>query len=291
MVIRNAIFLIFVFLIISVLSLSVLYFYDYSIKLGDELKEKDRAIQNLELEKSGLQSEITALKSRILEIESFCQNISAGKELRNPTWSELKNFLEMDQTNKLIYNETFDCSGFAIELFKRARNSNFRCAIVEIESEKNTTGHLLNAFQTVDKGLVFVDETGNEKGGGKDKIAYIKIGNPYGTIELSKIKERHIACDVSCDEFAKELTYVNYSNLFDYNYFLDRKKCVEFYEECIDSYNNAVDEYNEGGGKYGYSELLRWKENLEALESEISGDGFYSLTEGNAAIEGIEIYW
>jgi|GEM_PF-5864230 len=73
MVIRNAIFLIFVFLIISVLSLSVLYFYGYNIKLSDELKEKNYAIQNLELEKSGLQNEITALKLEFWRSNRFAK--------------------------------------------------------------------------------------------------------------------------------------------------------------------------------------------------------------------------
>jgi len=190
----------------------------------------------------------------------------------------------------IFNNETFDCTGFAVELFKRARASGFRVGFVDLEFGENKTGHMLNVFQTVDKGLIFIDVTGNEKGTERDKVAYIKLGNFYGTIELNGVKEKRIACDISCSQFAKELTYVNYQNLFDYDYFLESKKCVEFYTECIDQYNKAVDEFNKGNKKYSYAELKKWFENLEILGNELSRDNFYIISQGDE-VKNIQIYW
>ena len=281
-----------VFVVISFLLCLVFYYKDYNkAEFDNQIEEKNSLIQGLEQEKLELQNNITKLKKRFEEIESFCQNISTSEELKNPSWNELKIFLETDQTNKLIYNRTFDCLGFGVELFKRARNSGLRCAIVEIEFEENTTSHVLNAFQTADKSLVFVDATGNENGTGKDRIGYIKIREPYGTAELSVIKENMISCDVDCNQFAKQVSYVNYTDFFGYSYFLELKKCKEFYEDCIDLYNNAVKEYNKGERKYSYSELQSWRQNLEALEEDISGDGFYSVSEWEGTVKNIEIYW
>lgn len=265
-----------------------LFFYVY--ELNEEIKEKGSLIQKLKDENEGLKNNITSLKIELEKVRGVLQNLSEARKskLRNPSWKELKVFLEADKTNELIYNEdTFDCSGFALELFKHARANGLRCGFVEVKFEEG--GHSLNVFQT-DKGLVFVDVIGNEAGSGKDKVAYVKIGESYGTIVLDGIKEKLISCNVNCSQFAKEISYVNYSNIFNYNYFLGFKRCTELYENCTDQYNKAVEEYNEGRGDYTYSELQQWLENLKALEKEISSENRYFISEGKV-VKNIQIYY
>ncbi|MFA5317546.1 MAG: hypothetical protein WC369_09015, partial [Dehalococcoidales bacterium] len=64
---------------------------------------------------------LTALQ---VDYENRLKAIIGGTEdsqLRNPTWSELKEFLENDDTDLLVYAEDkFDCTGFAITLRDRA---------------------------------------------------------------------------------------------------------------------------------------------------------------------------
>lgn len=266
--------------------LLVFFLVAHLIDLNEKLREKTLTIQNLQNETAGLESEIASLEQEVKKIRYLLQNISREEkfELRDPTWDELRIFLEVDDTNELIYSKSFDCSGFAIELFKRARNVGLKCAFVEIEFEGEGTGHVLNAFQT-DRGLIFVDVTGNEEGNGKDKIAYVKTGTSYGTIDLEGLLERRIDCNVDCEQFTQELSYVDYANLFDYDYFLEVKKCKELYEKCVETYNQAIE-----WGNYTYAELNKWYQNLEKLRDEIGSERYYYISEGKI-VKDVEIYW
>ena len=149
--------------------------------------------------------------------------------------------------------------------------------------------HALNAFQT-DKGFVFVDDAGNENGNENDKIAYVEIGKPYGTIVLNSVKDTRMNCDVTCSQFSRELSYTYYSDLFDYNYFSTFKKCKTLYDECVSAYNNAVEEYEKGSGEYTYSEIQTWYDNLSTLGKEL-GDRYYFFSEWSNTVRSIEIYW
>ncbi|MBM3132803.1 MAG: hypothetical protein FJZ95_07215, partial [Chloroflexi bacterium] len=81
-------------------------------------------------------------------------------DLRNPTWQELKRFLEADKTDTLTYAaDEFDCEGFAITLRDNAARRGFKSAFVALGYGEATIGHALNAFETTDRGLVYVDCT------------------------------------------------------------------------------------------------------------------------------------
>jgi hypothetical protein len=255
------------------------------------LNKKSAEIDNLQTENQGLKGNITSLKEKFNNLEALYNSIYDTKEskLRNPTWTELKTFLENDNTNKLIYSDSFDCSGFSTELFKRARDYGFRVAIVEIEFEKNETGHALNAFQTTDKGLIYVDNTGNEKGTEKDKIAYVKTGDTFGTIDLDALNEKRISCD-NCLQFMNNLTYKTYQNVFDYSYFVNSAKCNKFRIECVETYNKAVSDFNAGDRKYTYNQIQTWYNNIEKLNTELGGK-YYNTVEWNDKVKSVEIYW
>jgi hypothetical protein len=120
---------------------------------------------------------------------------------------------------------------------------------------QGTADHACNAFNTTDRGLVFVDCTGQdiatksvpyfptvvpygESGGqtntreftetttGWDKIAYIEIGKEYGLISLT------VADDFSYD------SYEGYMSEWD------------SYNHALDSYNANVDGYNAKANEY-----------------------------------------
>jgi len=188
--------------------------------------------------------------------------------LEDPTWAELEEFLERDDTDTIPYVEnSFDCSGFAITLRDRAWRYGMRCAYVEIGFAEGV-GHALNAFETTDKGLIYVDVTGS------DQIGYIKEGKAYGGILLDAVKSEYIDCSGSPDRFWGSLDYTTHSSLFSYSYYVDYQERVQFYEESRDAYNAAVDEYNSGRGGWTYSQLTEWFENIEALEEDL-GPIFY----------------
>lgn len=120
--------------------------------------------------------------------------ISVKPTLRNPSWEELEAFLWEDNTDQLEYVfPTFVCGDFAITLQSNAKKAGLRCAYVHVKLKgypdwynygiPSNTGHGINAFETTDRGLVYIDCTGLPSGfggpGNCDKIIDVKIGGEY----------------------------------------------------------------------------------------------------------------
>lgn len=99
----------------------------------------------------------------------------------NPSWDELITFIRSDTTDSKPYIETFYwsyvCADYARDVHNNAEAAGIRAAWVGIDFEEGV-GHALNAFDTTDKGLVFIDCTG------WDTIAYVKIGEELGYADL-----------------------------------------------------------------------------------------------------------
>ncbi len=230
-----------------------------------------------------LQDIITSLNKNYSELQRKYEsllNATLRTTLKDPTWEELKSFLESDKTDELEYKpHEFDCTGFAITLRDHAWRRGFRCAFVEIDFSSRA-GHNLNAFKTTDKGLVFVDTVGG------DAIAYVQVGKPYGKIALKNVKSRYIDCGGDPRRFWGTLNYTTHVSPFSYSYYEEYKKRVKFYEESVKAYNDAVEKYNRGEGNYTYSQLQKWRENLEALREEIT-----PIYEELGIVNSVEIYW
>ncbi|MBE0481659.1 MAG: CAP domain-containing protein [Dehalococcoidia bacterium] len=115
----------------------------------------------------------------------------------DPTWWELRAFLSADDTDEQAYIEgSFVCADFAAMLHNRAEEAGIRAAYVSVRLE-GEPGHALNAFNTTDRGRVFIDCTGrglNAPGAASngddplsyDKVAYIAVGREYGLIGIDK---------------------------------------------------------------------------------------------------------
>lgn len=103
----------------------------------------------------------------------------------NPSWNELTAFLLNDKTDSLRYDfDTFVCADFAEELHNNAENAGIRTAFVAIRLGPCsyfpfTGGHALNAFETTDRGLVFVDCTSSNQWVNADKIVNVEVGKDY----------------------------------------------------------------------------------------------------------------
>jgi len=103
----------------------------------------------------------------------------------NPSWEELKRFLLEDSTDSIPYDfDTFVCADFAEMLHNNAEASGIRAAFVCIQLGpcsyfSISGGHALNAFETVDKGLVYIDCTGCFEGINADKIVEVETGKNY----------------------------------------------------------------------------------------------------------------
>lgn len=98
----------------------------------------------------------------------------------DPTWNELESFLLFDDTNSIEYvDRNFVCRNFAETLKNNAEMSGIRAAYVYIEFDNCQFAHAINAFNTTDKGLVFIDNTGTINGTGGDLIVTVEKGIEY----------------------------------------------------------------------------------------------------------------
>jgi hypothetical protein len=120
----------------------------------------------------------------------------------DPTYAELLAFLEADQTDKYSYivgppKAAYICADFARDVHNNAEAAGIRAAWVGIEIEGQTEGHALNAFETTDRGLVFIDCTGvglwDETGDRTrwDRRAYVEVGQPYQVAYLDYYGHHH----------------------------------------------------------------------------------------------------
>ena len=75
--------------------------------------------------------------------------------LRNPTYAELVAFLNKDRTNTHTYSEEYTCWDFACEMQRNAQRAGYRAGFVYVGMRDSA--HAIVAFETVDRGLVFVE--------------------------------------------------------------------------------------------------------------------------------------
>jgi hypothetical protein len=85
------------------------------------------------------------------------QKTAAGYTLHDPTYQEMKTFLAQDPTNNKNYVENkYVCVDFAAAVNNTAEAQGIRCAMVDI-FYPDGYGHTIVAFDTTDKGLIYVE--------------------------------------------------------------------------------------------------------------------------------------
>ncbi len=88
------------------------------------------------------------------------------------TWQQLTQFLAEDHTNWHEYDlEDYNCVDFAIDLVSNARYSAINARIVTVQFVGQETGHAFVAFETTDRGTVFVEPQGD------NTYSNVEIGN------------------------------------------------------------------------------------------------------------------
>ncbi len=206
----------------------------------------------------------------------------------DPTYAEMMAFIVEDPADTHDYVERGPkghvCADFAEAVHNNAEAAGIRCAWVSVDFEGDEEGHALNAFNTTDKGLVYVDCTGKEillfpfygELDSYDKIAYVKVGKEYGLISADK------------------------ATLPEYSFYELYSAEWDKYSERLESYNKEVDRYNDAlGGRTSleepeYSMFSRWHEELEQERRELEtleeklGDRHW---ESPGTVSSIEVIW
>jgi hypothetical protein len=81
----------------------------------------------------------------------------------DPTWQQLRRFLISDKTDSELYRPgLYECGHFAAEVYNNAEAAGINAAFVAVFFSDEMDGHAVNAFTTVDKGLIYIDCQGPE---------------------------------------------------------------------------------------------------------------------------------
>jgi len=156
-------------------------------------------------------SAITGLPSPIINIGTYLEGykmvdgesrdivLIGNPNATNPTYDELITFLSDDNTHEQVYSSpSFVCSNFAEMLYFHAEKAGINAGYVNIDfgsqficSYNPTTGcnqcggfHACNAFNTTDRGLVFIEDTGTTDGTGEPTTVNVAIGKTYQPISI-----------------------------------------------------------------------------------------------------------
>jgi hypothetical protein len=127
-------------------------------------------------------------------------------QAKDVSYQTVLNFIREDPTDSFPYVAKgsgpgvtpFVCSDFAERVHNNAETAGLRVGYVGIDFADGSVGHAIDAFQTTDEGLVYVDCTGpslfsqlEDDGAAApneswDKIGYLEIGQKYGVIALDR---------------------------------------------------------------------------------------------------------
>jgi hypothetical protein len=226
-------------------------------------------------------------KSGIVELYDY----PSAKDI---SYFSLIQFLKDDTTDQRPYQVgTFVCTDFAETVQHNAELAGINCAWVSLGGIQ----HAIDAFNTTDKGLAYIDCTGSgyipvaqtgiyrgqpasvsQAPASWDKVAYVETGKAYGVISL---------------DYASDVSYTFYE---DYETRLANFKSEQ------DSYNEEVEQFQlwqAGRTIYvgtpdaweqnqWYNQLESERSKLERLEKDFGfGWGWDSL----GIVKSVDIYW
>jgi len=265
-----------------------------------ELSEAERDLESVsqELElyrKTGIQV-FTNVQPPYSKANTYSQiRIKNNPDATDPTWEQVRNFLRSDNTDeKLYFDNLYVCGDFAEAVHNNAESAGLKCAVVALHFADDES-HALNAFNTTDKGLVYVDCTGQEPQlcryycepyGGEckqecpdytsDSVAFVSKGRKYGRLDLAD---------------NTPLSYEGYERIVE-----DESR----YEQQLQAYNAEVDKFNqEIEGKIYYigtteeRRISQWSDELDEKNAELEKQEskLINVWEVGDTVTSIEIYW
>jgi hypothetical protein len=218
---------------------------------------------------------------------------------RDRPWQEVVDFLNVDTTDKEMPSSERGSAYFAEMLHNRAEYRGFRTAFVVVEFEDGQT-HALNAFNTVDYGIVYIDCTGQGtfdkpppegiflryrgRGAGIgetlefptfdswDKVAYLAEGQKMGFVSVMPAS-----------------TVAQGGIKFSYEWYVQSKD-HESWEKLLSSLRDLVDAYNNGSYS-GMSEQGMWDFVSSNFDLWAMTERPFNWKESDSKVAKIRVYW
>jgi len=127
--------------------------------VGNDLKAMQAQLADVEVELNASKELTESLEDTLASLQANYNRLTTGYGyvLRDPSYREMKDFLEQDETSEQEYlRNEYICVDFAANVKANAAKEGIRCAYVVIEY-LGTNGHAIVAFDTTDRGLVYVE--------------------------------------------------------------------------------------------------------------------------------------
>lgn len=142
--------------------------------LEAELEAARTGLTDVEVELHASNELVESLEAALFDLETNYYRLTTGYGyvLRDPSYREMKDFLERDGTSGQEYMDSqYTCVDFSADVNANAAREGIRCAYVIIEF-RGGGGHAIVAFETTDRGLVFVEPQ-------FDWEVYLVVGKRY----------------------------------------------------------------------------------------------------------------
>jgi len=151
--------------ILSILSLALLVAVAIQVWLWldvtGELARTQVELSDTQAELSAVETELNSTTEEYEQLLQLLETLTAAKGYRNPAYDEAMSFITTDLTDRYTYSENFTCRHFAATFNENAESTGFRCAFVYIGFLEGSA-HAICAFETVDRGLIYVDPQTDE---------------------------------------------------------------------------------------------------------------------------------
>ena len=145
-----------------------------------DLKSAQNKVSSLQGDVSSLQNNVSSLQADLTQVTSQVANLqtnisrmstSYGYALNDPTYAAMQSFLASDTTDQHPYIAgTYVCWNYAADVIADAEKQHIRCAFVYVEFADSA--HAVVAFNTTDKGVVYIEPQ-------TDEVVQLKVGAHY----------------------------------------------------------------------------------------------------------------
>jgi len=127
--------------------------------VDDELQAMHAELATVEIALNASEELVESLGDTLSNLQVNYARLTTGYGyvLRDPSYQEMKDFLKQDETSEQEYlRNEYICVDFAANVKANAAEEGIRCAYVVIEY-LGITGHAIVAFDTADRGLVYIE--------------------------------------------------------------------------------------------------------------------------------------
>ena len=139
----------------------------------NELVLTSEELEYTQAELASTQADIETTKGELADLQISYEGLIAGHgyTIKDPAYKQLMSFIKEDKTDKEQYIEDeYVCENFAMDVCNNAEKEGIRCAYVIIHYPEG--GHTIVAFNTIDKGLIYIEPQ-------SDELVNPRIGKHY----------------------------------------------------------------------------------------------------------------